>query len=297
MAVKVQYPGIGTSIKSDLAMLRGMMQSLGGGLIPLPRKDLVDQVMAEVASKLEEELDYEHEAAQLEWFHSRVPSAQYAVPRPVPSHSSRRVLSMERLDGLHLDAWLATNPDQASRDHFGQLLFNWFSFSLHELGRVNADPHAGNFLFMPDGRLGLLDFGCTREISPDFPALLRAAWNAMLNRPKDGPQTGPRQAYIDLQLISPDLSQHDFDTVLMPAIAPLADWQLDPFRAARFDFGAWQAMPLADSVQAKTMTDLLTGLHPDLPYFDRAYMGVMQLLKKIGAVVVTENRWIKRHTT
>ena len=293
VAVKVQYPGIGTSIKSDLAMLRGMMQTLGGGVIHLPRKELVDQVMTEVAGKLEEELDYEHESAQLSWFHKRVPAASYVVPQPIASHSSRRVLTMERLDGLHLDAWLATGPDQASRDHYGQLLFDWFIFSLHELGRVNADPHAGNFLFMPDGRLGLLDFGCTREISPEFTELLHGAWNAVLNRRDDGPQIATRLAYLKLQLISPELSQHNFDTQLMPAIAPLADWQLDPFRTDRFDFAAWPAMPLAGAAQAKTMAELMTGMHPDLPYFDRAYMGVMQLLKKIGAVVATENRWIK----
>lgn len=111
VAVKVQYPGIGTSIKSDLAMLRGMVQTLGGGVVHLPRQELVDQVLAEVADKLEEELDYEQEAAQLAWFHERVPAAQYVVPQPVNAYSSRRVLTMERLEGLHLDAWLATGPD------------------------------------------------------------------------------------------------------------------------------------------------------------------------------------------
>lgn len=293
VAVKVQYPGIGTSIKSDLAMLRGLMQTVGAGLVQLPPKELVDQVMTEVASKLEQELDYEHEAAQLAWYHERVPADRYVVPRAVPSHSSRRVLTMERLDGLHLDAWLATNPDQASRDHYGQLLFDWFMLSVHELGRVNADPHAGNFLFMPDGRLGLLDFGCTREIAPGFPALLQNAWNAILNRPASGPQVGARRAYVALDLISPELSQHDFDTRLMPALAPMVDWQLAPFASERFDFGAWPDMPMGGRSEASTVAGLMSGMHPDLPYVDRASMGVMQMIKKIGAVVATGNRWIK----
>ena len=293
VAVKVQYPGIGASIKSDLAMLRGLMQVLGGSVVHMPRKELVDQMMAEVADKLAEELDYEHEAAQLDWFHARVPNAYYVVPRPVRSHSSRRVLTMERLDGLHVDAWLATNPDQATRNHFGQLLFDYFNFSLLDLGRVNADPHAGNFLFMPDGRLGLLDFGCTREFSSDFPELLRGAWHALLKRCATGPHVAARLAYIRLQVISPELSQHDFDTQLMPAMAPMVDWQLAPFSTPRFDFTAWPPMPTADRAQAKTLAALMTGMHPDLPYFDRAYMGVMQVLKKIGAVVATETEWIK----
>lgn len=293
VAVKVQYPGIGASIKSDLAMLRGLMQTVGASVVQLPPKELVDQVMADVAGKLEEELDYEHEAAQLEWYRERVPASQYAVPRPVPGHSTTRVLTMERLDGLHLDAWLATNPDQANRDHFGQLLLDWLHFSLHELGRVNADPHAGNFLFMPDGRLGLLDFGCTREIAPGFPALLRAAWSAMLNRPATAPYVDARRAYIDLQLIAPSLSQHDFDTVLMPALIPMVDWQLAPFKTGRFDFGAWPPMPMAGRAQADKVASMMSGMHPDLPYVDRASMGIMQMIKKIGAVVVTDKAWLK----
>ncbi|MFP5392836.1 MAG: ABC1 kinase family protein [Gammaproteobacteria bacterium] len=294
VAVKVQYPGIGASIKSDLAMLRGLLQTLGAGLVHLPRRELVDQMMFEVAGKLEEELDYHHEAAELAWYHARVPAARYAVPRPVSSHSSARVLTMERLDGLHLDDWLARGPDQASRDAFGQLLFDWFHFSVHELERVNADPHEGNFLFMPDGRLGLLDFGCTRALAPGFPALLRRAWNAVLNRPVTGAQTAARQAYLDLQLISPDLTQEQFDTLLMPTLAPMVDWQLAPFQAKRFDFASWAPMPMASREQTRVLAQLMAGVHPDLPYVDRAYAGIMQMLKKMGAVVSTENAWVGR---
>jgi predicted unusual protein kinase regulating ubiquinone biosynthesis (AarF/ABC1/UbiB family) len=293
VAVKVQYPGIGASIKSDLAMLSGIIKTLGGSLLRLPPKELVARMMADMESKLDEELDYEHESAQLAWFHHHVPDERYVVPQPLPGHSSRRVLTMDMLDGLHLDAWLATGPDQTSRNHFGQLLFDWFMYSVHELGRVNADPHAGNFLFMPDGRLGLLDFGCTRSIDPAFPALLQGAWNAMLNRPQGGPQISARLAYIELQLIRPTLSQDDFDTKIMPVVAPMVDWQLAPFRALRFDFATWPAMPVASVGKTGTMAELMTGMHPDLPYFDRAFMGTMQLLKKIGAVVATDNRWIK----
>jgi hypothetical protein len=52
-------------------------------------------------------------------------------------------------------------------------------------------------------------------------------------------------------------------------------------------------MPVASVGKTGTMAELMTGMHPDLPYFDRAFMGTMQLLKKIGAVVATDNRWIK----
>lgn len=290
VAVKVQYPGIASSISSDLDMLATMLRTLGGDL--LPRRELVDQVMAEIAAKLAEELDYGHEAAQLAWFaeHARLPGI--AVPAVMAHASSRRVLTMQHLEGLHLDRWLATGPAQEERNRFGQLLFDWFCYSFFELGRINADPHPGNFLLMPDGRLGLLDFGCTRAISEDFRASLRKGWGAAL---KAGPAMACpelRTMYVEWQLIDASMDQHVFERELMPAIAPFLAWQLDPFRHTHFDFAARPRLPRADPAHARLLSGATRGMPPDLPYFERAYMGVMHLLKSLGATVRTANRWI-----
>ena len=290
VAVKVQYPGIAACISSDLAMLASMLPTLGGDL--LPRRELVDQVMAEIASKLAEELDYQHEAAQLAWYAEHVRLPGIAIPSVVAHASSRRVLTMGQLDGLHLDQWLATGPSQQQRDHFGQLLFDWFCYSLFELGRINADPHPGNFLFMPDGRLGLLDFGCTRTISDDFRSSLQSGWNGALAAGPAMSCPQLRNMYIDWQLIAADMAQQEFERELMPAIAPVLGWQLAPFRHPRFDFAARPNLPRPDPAHAKLLSSLTLGMHPDLPYFERAYMGVMHLLKALGANVRTANRWI-----
>jgi predicted unusual protein kinase regulating ubiquinone biosynthesis (AarF/ABC1/UbiB family) len=289
VAVKVQYPGIASSINSDLQIVRAVMHTLGKGSNLLPRKELLDQVMDEIAGKLREELDYEHEAAQLTWFRAHVTMPGIAIPLPIASHSSKRVLTMTRLDGLHIDQWLATNPDQASRDRYGQLLFDWFWYSLFELGRLHADPHAGNFLFMPDGRLGLLDFGLTRSMSVEFCAGLTRAWHARLHLPSDAANVEMRLAYIDLGVISDSLSQQDFDQQLMPAIAPMIDWQLEPLRAERCDFARRTSMPHPDASAATTVNALMTGMHRDALYFNRSYIGVLQMLKQIGATVTTAN--------
>jgi predicted unusual protein kinase regulating ubiquinone biosynthesis (AarF/ABC1/UbiB family) len=296
VAVKVQYPGIGASINSDLRMLRGMLETLGPGSGVMPRAALVDQMMVEVAHKLGEELDYVHEAAQLDWFRARVELPGVVIPRPFAAHSSRRVLTMERLEGLHLDQWLATGPDQATRDRYGQKLLDWFFYSLFELGRLHADPHPGNFLFMPDGRLGLLDFGCTRAIAPHFIASLANAWNAVLN-PEAGANQAARRAYVELGLISADLSQDVFDDELMPAMMPIVHWQLQPFRAQRFDFATRAPAPMPDRERARTLARFSCGMHADLPYFDRAYVGIMHMLTAMGANVATANRWIGIRST
>ena len=290
VAVKVQYPGISASIRSDLAMLRAMLYTFGGDL--LPRRALVEQVMDEIASKLAEELDYEHEAGQLAWFRQHVHMSGITIPAAIATHSSRRVLTMQCLDGLHLDQWLATHPGQQDRDHFGQLLFDWFCYSFFELGRLNADPHPGNFLLMPSGELGLLDFGCTRAVAPEFRDTLARGWSAALRAGSAASCPELRRTYVELQLIADDVSQEVFDRELMPAVAPILAWQLEPFRHPRCDFGARLPVPRADPASARVLASFARAMHPDLPYFDRAYFGVMQLLKTLRANVRTENGWI-----
>ncbi len=84
------------------------------------------------------------------------------VPRVYDELSTRRVLTMEHLDGVHIHAFLAGNPPQERRDHFGSLIVH-AGCRLHYAGRLlYADPHPGNFLFRADGKLGFLDFGCVR---------------------------------------------------------------------------------------------------------------------------------------
>lgn len=289
VAVKVQYPGIGSSINSDLRMLRAMLETLGPGTGLMPPAAVIDQMMTEVAHKLGEELDYGHEAAQLAWFRERVTLAAVVIPKAYPQQSSRRVLTMQCLDGLHLDRWLATNPDQAKRDRAGQLLLDWFFHSLFELGRVHADPHPGNFLFLPDGRLGVLDFGCTQTISPGFMDILARAWNALLH---GGSSRDIRLAYVELGVISEALSQEQFDSELLPAMTPIVNWQLEPFRASPFDFATRSAAPVPDRQSAATLASFSAGMHSDLPYFDRAYAGIMHMLTAMGANVATTNQWI-----
>lgn len=292
LAVKVQYPGIASSIGSDIRMLQGILQTLALGSDLMPRKELIDRMMQEIESKLAEELDYEHEAEQLRWFGAHVALPGIVIPHVLANQSSRRVLSMQHLDGLHLEPWLASNPTQAQRDHFGQLLYDWFWHCVRQLGRMHADPHPGNFLFMPDGQLGVLDFGCTKTISPEFCQAMARAWTALLEPASEDNYAQVRAAYLDLGVISAELSLAGFTDALIPAITPLINWQLQAFRSASFDFSHKSAYPSPERSNSKTMANIAAGFHEDLPYFDRAFLGLMHMLKKLGATVQTGNPWI-----
>ena len=290
VAVKLQYPGMATSIGSDLALLRTLLSAISLRTHTLPKADIVAPVMADIEHKLAEELDYLHEAEQLVWFGQHLAQTHWVVPQPVPRLTSRRVLTMQRLTGLHLNEWLQTQPSQTERDHFGQLLFDLFMRCLFDLRRLQADPHPGNYLFMPDARLGLLDFGCTRVLNADFCEGLAMAWSAQLRQPRDEAQM--QQAYLRLGLIAPTLSERDFHTQLMPALAELHAWQGLPFAVDVYDFGQLPPLPRMSATQQRQAMRHLHAMPPDMPYFDRAHLGLTQLLRTLGARVRTTNPWI-----
>ena len=290
VAVKLQYPGMASSIGSDLALLRTLVSAISLRSHSVPKANIVAPMMADIEHKLAEELDYLHEAEQLVWFGQHLKLEGLAVPQPIPHLTSRRVLTMQRLTGVHLNEWLRIQPSQAERDHFGQLLFDMFMRCLFELRRLHADPHPGNYLFMPDGRLGLLDFGCTRALSASFCEGLAMAWSALLRQPRDEGQM--QQAYLRLGLIAPALSEHDFRSQLMPALAELHAWQRLPFAVAVYDFSQLPPLPRMSATQQRHALHHLHGMPPDMPYFDRAHLGLTQLLRTLGARVCTSNPWI-----
>ena len=162
VAVKVQYPAIGRSIRSDFRNLSALLlpARLGRGWEPMKEQ------LEEVRRVIEQETDYEREA---EWqgrarslFHE---DDRILVPRVYDDLSTRRVLTMEYLEGEHIQAFLAGDPPQERRDQFGALIVR-SGERLHYAGRLlYADPHPGNYLFRADGRLGFLDFGCVRPYS------------------------------------------------------------------------------------------------------------------------------------
>jgi ABC1 atypical kinase-like domain len=209
----------------------------------------------------------------------------------VMNRTTKRVLTMQRLSGMHLNEWLQTHPTQEQRDQFGQLLFDTFMHCSFVLHRLQADPHSGNYLFMPDGQLGLLDFGCTRALDSGFCKAVAVVWSVLLHRPLD--TVGLRQAYQALGLISPELSEQDFCTQLLPALADMQAWQCLPFTVPIYDFAQHPSYPGSKPENQRHAVQFLQSMPPDLPYFDRAYLGLTQLLKTLGARVRTSNPWIQ----
>jgi ubiquinone biosynthesis protein len=158
VVVKVQVPGVEDVIAADIAALRAIASTAGD----IPGVDLVT-LTSELSRALAVELDYEAEAAALRAYRGDV-----VVPKPISTCSSRRVLTMTRIDGERLTTWLdreTEHDDHTRRDALLGELVTEVASQILVRGQVHADPHPGNFLVTPEGKLALLDFGCMLELS------------------------------------------------------------------------------------------------------------------------------------
>jgi len=164
LAVKIQYPGVGDSISSDLKLIKPFAFRLLG----MSEKEL-DVYMREVEERLVEETDYELEVRRSIEFSNACSGLDNIVfPTYYPQLSSKRIITMSWLEGKHLREFMLTNPSQELRNQIGQALWDFYNFQQHELRAVHADPHPGNFMITGEGKLGVIDFGCIKEMPDDF---------------------------------------------------------------------------------------------------------------------------------
>lgn len=294
VAVKVQYPGIAATIASDIQLLRAALRALAHTDMPLPAHTVVDSVMNEIETTLLREVDYLQEAEQLQWFAQHAAMPGVVMAQPIASHSRAQVLTQQYLPGQHLHAWLGTQPTQAQRDKAGQHLWEWFMHCIFVLGRVHADPHPGNFLFAPDGTVGILDFGCTRSLSSIFLAHVSQAWSALLLPATDRERDEMvLRAYQGLGLVRADLSLHTYTNELAPALADMQAWQVEPLTQPVFDFGTKTPPPITAAIHQRVLGQHLSQVPGEMPAFERMWMGLMHLLAGLGARVNTHTPTVR----
>lgn len=160
VAVKVQHPGIDRALASDLENA-GVIQALVGAVAP--RELDARRVFEEVRARFLEELDYALEAERQRAFagvHRGDPAIH--IPEVVASRSSRRVLTTELARGATLEE--AATRDEPTRRAYAEALWRFVFKGNLVGGMFNADPHPGNYVFHPDGRVTFLDFGCVESL-------------------------------------------------------------------------------------------------------------------------------------
>lgn len=163
LAVKIQYPGVRDSIKTDIALVKPIaikMFNLQG---------TSDEYFQEVEEKLTEETDYLLELAQSEQVRLDCNAIDNLLfPKYYKDYSCDKIITMDWMQGIHLSEFCAAETDQEKRDLVGQTLWNFYMFQIHELKKFHADPHPGNFLVNDKAELVAIDFGCMKSIPNEF---------------------------------------------------------------------------------------------------------------------------------
>ncbi len=164
VAVKIQYPGIRQTIHNDVQLMRSVLRPLTDYRKILP-------AIEEIEARLLEETDYVRESENMAFFNRHLRLDRVRVPAPYDEYSTGTVLSAERINGMTLNEWLQTGPDQEKKDLLAQTLQDLFIFGLYRLRRIHADPNPGNFIVQDDGKVGLVDFGCVKRFETEFVSL------------------------------------------------------------------------------------------------------------------------------
>jgi predicted unusual protein kinase regulating ubiquinone biosynthesis (AarF/ABC1/UbiB family) len=163
VAVKVQFPGVGSAIEEDLdgaELMYTMFSALA--LNGLDARGLVDELRA----RMREELDYRLEARNITEFARHFAGHPWVrILNLVPEMSASRVLTTEWVDGMTWDQFVATAPVE-TKDRAGEVIWRFAQHAVHRLGAFNGDPHPGNYRFHHDGSVTFLDFGLVKRWEP-----------------------------------------------------------------------------------------------------------------------------------
>ena len=273
VAVKVQYPGAGEALRSDLRQLQRfsrLFQAVVPGLEVKP-------LLAELRDRMVEELDYRGEADNQRAFHAAYRGdPDVAVPAVVAS--APKVLVSEWVTGTPLSQIIRAGSRQ-ERDGIGCLLSE-FHFSAPARARLlHADPHPGNFLRLADGRLGVLDFGAAAKLPGGAPPILGTAVRlAVEDRPDELLELLRSAGFVRAGMV---LRAED----VLAYLAPLTE----PLRSETFHFTrAWmqsQAERVGDFGSPDFRTGRALNLPPQYLLIQRVSSGAMGILCQLDATV------------
>lgn len=278
VAVKVQYPGAGEALLSDLVQLSRFARLLGPLVPGLDVKPLI----TELRDRVSEELDYALEAEA-----QRIHAEEFAddpymlVPGVV--HQSDQVLVTEWLEGIPLSEVIAEGTEE-QRDWAGQLLSRFLFSGPARTGLLHADPHPGNFRLVPaedeDGwQLGILDFGTVDRLPGGLPKTIGTSLRLTLEDRADTVYATLRaEGFVK---DSVELDPAEVLDYLRPIIEPAV---VDEFTFTR-DWMRGQAARLADPRSPALQLGRQLNLPPSYFLIHRVTLSTIGVLCQLGATV------------
>jgi len=282
LAVKIQYPGVGESVKSDLAMVKPIALSMFK-LNPVEYNEFIQ----EVEMRMMEETDYDLELKRSIELSQKSNHLQNVIfPTYYPELSCARILTMDWIEGKPLGEALKTPLPKSASDALGQAMWDFYNFQMHTLRAVHADPHPGNFIITKDYKLGIIDFGCVKVISDDFYAL----YFQLLHEDILSDKKKLEKAFYQLHFIYDDDSSKE-KAFFMDVFTRLVELLGRPFRSTEFNFADasyFDALykfgeelstmkELRESKKARGIKDAL--------YINRTYFGLYTILHELKAKI------------
>jgi predicted unusual protein kinase regulating ubiquinone biosynthesis (AarF/ABC1/UbiB family) len=210
VAVKVQRPGLARTIALDIYILRGLAQWAQNNIKQV-QSDLV-AIMDEFGTRIFEEMDYTQEGRNAERFAELYGSLpDIYIPKIYWQYTGRRVLTMEWITGTKLTNMETIRSQGVDPSYLIDLGVQCSLRQLLEHGFFHADPHPGNLLATPDGKLAYLDFGMMSEVKPYQRYGLIEAIVHLVNRDF----VGLAGDYVKLEFLTPETDL----TPIIPALA------------------------------------------------------------------------------
>jgi predicted unusual protein kinase regulating ubiquinone biosynthesis (AarF/ABC1/UbiB family) len=277
VAVKVQYPGAGEALLSDLTQLSRFARLLGPLIPGMDIKPLI----TELRDRVSEELDYALEA-EAQQTHATEFTGDPDVLVPAVVHQCDQVLVTEWIDGIPLSE-VITDGTQEQRDRAGQLLARFLFSGPARTGLLHADPHPGNFRLLPDEksgwRLGVLDFGTVDRLPGGLPSTIGYSLRMTLEGEAEAVYQLLREEGFVKESI--ELEPDAVMDYLLPIIEPA---QADEFTFTR----GWmrsQAARIADPRSPAHQLGRLLNLPPSYLLIHRVTLSTIGVLCQLGATV------------
>ena len=286
LAVKIQYPGVANSISSDLALVK----PIAIRMFNLQGKDS-DKYFKEVEDRLIEETNYLLELEQSQEVVAACSKIENILfPSYYPEFSSKKIITMDWMTGIHLSEFTAKSTDREVGDKIGQALWDFYMYQIHVLRKVHADPHPGNFLVDDQNRLIALDFGCMKQIPVDF----YEPYFELINK---NVITDPKlfnEKLFELEILRPDDSPSEIE-YFTEMFHDLLSLFTKPFQSETFDFAdetffesiAKLGERFSNDTNLKKMNGNRGSKH--FIYMNRTFFGLYNLMFDLKAKIKVEN--------
>ena len=291
VAVKIQYPGAGKALLSDLNQISRVARMAGSWVPGVDIKPIMDELRA----RMSEELDYHLEASNQRHF-ARAFRDDDDVLVPDVLVDSPQVLVSEWVDGTPL-ARIIREGSQEERDEAASLYLEFQLRAPNRARLLHADPHPGNFRLTPDGRLGVLDFGAVNRLPDGLPADMGAILTAALAG--DGVELVRVLRSAGFIRRGVDVDPTGLVEYLEPLVEPILHEEFTPNRQWLREAAA----TIQDPRRPQFLIGLKLNLPPEYLLIHRVWLGGIGVLSQIGGTVplremvasylpgVDESRW------